>query len=108
MLAALLAAGTPRWGGKVAWWAAAVVAACLVALSRLYLGASWLADVLGGLALGAAWLTGLLTLTRTVPALRGGGPRPRLKDANLLNCPPMTCRRVTSPRFRALLASGTR
>jgi undecaprenyl-diphosphatase len=69
MLAALLAACTPRWGRKVALWAGAVAIACVVALSRLYLGASWLTDVLGGLALGAAWLTGLLTVARTVPAL---------------------------------------
>jgi membrane protein DedA with SNARE-associated domain/membrane-associated phospholipid phosphatase len=70
MLAALLAATTPRWGRKVTVWTAAVVVCGLVGLSRLYLGAHWLTDVLGGYALGAAWLAGLLTLARTIPTLR--------------------------------------
>lgn len=69
MLAALLAATTPRWGRKVAVWTAAVVLAGLVGLSRLYLGAHWLTDVLGGLALGGAWLLVVLAATRTVDAL---------------------------------------
>jgi len=70
MLAALLAAATPHWGHKVALWTAAALLAGLVGLSRLYLGAHWLTDVLGALALGAAWLFILLTATRTVDALR--------------------------------------
>jgi membrane protein DedA with SNARE-associated domain/membrane-associated phospholipid phosphatase len=70
MLAALLAAATPRWGRKVSVWTAAVLLAGLVGLSRLYLGAHWLTDVLGALTLGAAWLFVLLTATRTVDALR--------------------------------------
>jgi membrane protein DedA with SNARE-associated domain len=70
MLAALLAAATPRWDRKVALWTAAALLAGLVGLSRLYLGAHWLTDVLGALALGAAWLFVLLTATRTVDALR--------------------------------------
>jgi membrane-associated phospholipid phosphatase len=78
MLAALLAAATPRWGRKVAAWTAALLLAGLVGLSRLYLGASWLTDVLGALALGAAWLFALLAASRTLSALRrqtaGTGP----------------------------------
>jgi len=77
----------PRWGRKVVWWVAAVVAAGLVGLSRLYLGANWLTDVLGGHALGAAWLTGLLTLARTVltlrtPATTPGPPSPAGRSRN--------------------------
>jgi undecaprenyl-diphosphatase len=69
LLAALLAATTSRWGRKVAAWTAALLLAGLVGLSRLYLGAGWLTDVLGALALGAAWLFVLLTAARTVRAL---------------------------------------
>jgi membrane-associated phospholipid phosphatase len=69
MLAALLAATTARWGRKVTLWTAAALLAGLVGLSRLYLGAHWLTDVLGALTLGAAWLFVLLTATRTVHAL---------------------------------------
>jgi undecaprenyl-diphosphatase len=61
-----LTSGTPR-----AAWALAVVVAGLVGVSRLYLGAHWLTDVLAGFALGAAWLFALLAATRTVRALRG-------------------------------------
>ena len=69
LLAALLAATTSRWGRKVAAWTAALLLAGLVGLARLYLGASWLTDVLGALTLGAAWLFVLLTAARTVRAL---------------------------------------
>ncbi len=71
MLAALLAADTPRWGRKVTLWTAAALLAGLVGLSRLYLGAHWLTDVLGALTLGAAWLFVLLTAARTIGALHG-------------------------------------
>jgi membrane protein DedA with SNARE-associated domain/membrane-associated phospholipid phosphatase len=70
MLAALAAAATTSWARKVAAWAAAVVIIGVVAVSRLYLGAHWLTDVLGGLALGAAWLFALLTSVRTIDQLR--------------------------------------
>ena len=69
MLAALLATTTPSWSRKVALWTGALLVVGLVGLSRLYLGAHWLTDVLGALALGAAWLFVLLTATRTVHAL---------------------------------------
>ncbi len=72
MLAALLAAATSRWGRKVALWTAAALLAGLVGLSQLYLGAHWLTDVLGGLALGTAWLFTLLTLSRTTQDYHSG------------------------------------
>ncbi|MGH3327507.1 MAG: phosphatase PAP2 family protein [Streptomycetales bacterium] len=70
MLAALLASATPIWRRKVAAWATALALAVLVAASRLYLGAHWLTDVLGGLALGAAWVFVVLILTRALDRLR--------------------------------------
>jgi undecaprenyl-diphosphatase len=81
MLAALAAATTPRWSGKVTAWALAVVISGLVAVSRLYLGTQWLTDVLGGLALGAAWLFALLTSVRTIDQLRAHPPPGRLPPA---------------------------
>jgi membrane protein DedA with SNARE-associated domain/membrane-associated phospholipid phosphatase len=74
MLAALLAATAPRWGRKVGLWTAAALLAGLIGLSRLYLGANWLTDVLGALALGAAWLFILLTLEHAIPVLRTQEP----------------------------------
>ena len=79
MLAALLAATTSSWARKVALWTAALLVAGLVGLSRLYLGAHWLTDVLGGLALGGAWLLAVLTVARTVDGLRAGR-RPNARD----------------------------
>jgi undecaprenyl-diphosphatase len=69
MLAALLAAATPHWGRKVTLWTTALLLAGLIGLSQLYLGANWLTDVLGALALGAAWLFVLLTLVRALRAI---------------------------------------
>ena len=70
MVAALVAVGSVRWSTKVTGWAVAVVVAGLVGVSRLYLGAHWLTDVLGGWALGAVWLAVLLVTVRTVGTLR--------------------------------------
>ena len=55
MLAVVVSAGrAPR---TRAWlWATATLLALMVGISRVYLGAHWLTDVLGGWALGACWL----------------------------------------------------
>ena len=54
----------PTWRLSVVLGAAILV--FLIAFSRLYLGAHWLSDVLGGLAFGSAWLAllGLFYLRR--------------------------------------------
>jgi undecaprenyl-diphosphatase len=84
MLAALLAAGLPLWGRKVAVWATAVGLAALIGLSRLYLGASWLSDVLGGSALGAAWMLVVWTTAQTLGGRRDGRQPPPGRDKPLL------------------------
>jgi membrane protein DedA with SNARE-associated domain/membrane-associated phospholipid phosphatase len=66
-------------GGRPAWrLPVAIGAACLIlliAFSRLYLGAHWLSDVIGGLAFGTAWLAllGLSYLHRSSERLEPGG-----------------------------------
>jgi membrane-associated phospholipid phosphatase len=45
-------------------------------VSQLYLGAQWLTDVLGALALGAAWLFAVLAAARTLRALRTKALKP--------------------------------
>ena len=54
-LAFLLARGRPR-GQRVAIGAVAAAVIVLTSFSRLYLGAHWMSDVLGSLALGTAWV----------------------------------------------------
>ena len=70
MLAALAAGGLPSWWHKVAAWVIAIFVAGVVGATRLYLGAHWLTDVLGGWALGALWLMTLLTVARAFDDLR--------------------------------------
>jgi membrane-associated phospholipid phosphatase len=98
MLAALLAAATSSWARKVGAWAAAVVIVGVVAVSRLYLGAHWLTDVLGGLALGAAWLFALLTSVRTIDQLRAHRADQPPQAATEADGPPALPTRPTQPR----------
>jgi undecaprenyl-diphosphatase len=98
MLAALAAATTTSWAGKVTAWALAVVVIGLVAVSRLYLGTHWLTDVLGGLALGAAWLFALLTSVRTIDQLREH-PRDRAPPAATEHDDPAAPTRSTRARW---------
>ena len=70
MLAAVIAVSVSSWRRKVAAWVVAIVVVALVGATRLYLGAHWLTDVLGGWALGAMWLMTLLAATRAIDDLR--------------------------------------
>jgi undecaprenyl-diphosphatase len=59
MLAVVLSAGRSfRFG--VAVWIGAALVILLVGASRVYLGAHWLTDVLGGYALGGTWVAVLV------------------------------------------------
>lgn len=44
-----------KWRNHI--YAAAAILISMIAISRLYLGAHWLSDVMGGLSLGLAWIT---------------------------------------------------
>jgi membrane-associated phospholipid phosphatase len=73
MLAVVLGAGrSPRV--KLALWSAAVLVALVVGASRIYLGAHWLTDVLGGYALGTLWtaVVVIAMLTASARGARGG------------------------------------
>jgi undecaprenyl-diphosphatase len=63
----------PAWRLAVILGAATLI--FLIAFSRLYLGAHWLSDVLGGLAFGSAWLAllGLSYLRRQAERIEPGG-----------------------------------
>ena len=98
MLAALLAAATTHWGRKVAAWTGAVLVVAVVGLSRLYLGAHWLTDVLGGAALGAAWLFGVLAGERAVGKLGAAAGKLGRRDRGTASTAEHDQHRHVSPR----------
>jgi len=75
MLAVVLASGTRRWRAKVLGWAIAVLTAAVVGISRLYLGAHWLSDVIAGQCFGLGWVLAWIALAEAW-ANRPRPPRP--------------------------------
>ena len=61
--------------GQLAVFSVMALLAGLIAFSRIYLGAHWLSDVLGGLSFGVAWvaLLGITYLRRPVPSVSAHG-----------------------------------
>lgn len=64
-LAAYLVCALPGMGARVVLAGAALIMVALVALSRVYLGAHYLSDVLAGIAFGSAWLAVCITAIST-------------------------------------------
>ncbi len=75
MLAITLTAGRPA-RARALVWVGAVMATVLAGASPVYLGANWLTDVLGGLALGATWVAIILTAELLITRPAAGSPRP--------------------------------
>jgi membrane-associated phospholipid phosphatase len=71
MLAIVLGAGRSPWVKTVLWSVAALVALA-VGGSRIYLGAHWLTDVLGGYALGSCWVA-IVVIVVLAASSRGTG-----------------------------------
>jgi undecaprenyl-diphosphatase len=70
MLAAVVAGSTLRWTRKVAAWTGAFSIATAIGITRLYLGAHWLTDVLGGWAFGNVWLFLVIVASQAISRLR--------------------------------------
>ena len=79
MLAIVLGAGrSPR--AKTVLWSAAALVALAVGGSRIYLGAHWLTDVLGGYALGACWVAIVVIVMLAASSPGTGRAEPALRD----------------------------
>jgi membrane-associated phospholipid phosphatase len=75
VLAIILGAGrSPRV--KLALCSAAVLIALVVGFSRIYLGAHWLTDVLGGYALGAFWAAVVMSIMLVASARVASARKP--------------------------------
>lgn len=66
VVAAYLCTHTPDWRWRVLIIVSASVLIALVGVSRIYLGAHYLSDVLGAMAEGLAWLSLCLTVVYTI------------------------------------------
>jgi membrane-associated phospholipid phosphatase len=74
-LAGLLWNGRSRVARFVLWLGASIVV-LLIGTSRLYLGAHWFTDVLGGYALGGLWLSVLVAAVLVTAGRRSGTREP--------------------------------
>jgi undecaprenyl-diphosphatase len=79
--AALTIGATSTWHRRTGLAAAAAVVALTIGVTRLYLGAHWLTDVLAGWALGAGWLAVVTLAIRSAVT-----PAPARSDAGADGC----------------------
>lgn len=75
----VLSREAPSPAARIAVAAAAAILVAAVALSRVYLGAHWLSDVLAGVLLGALWL---LVWSLILSAVTAGSERDRARAAD--------------------------
>ena len=73
--AVVVSGSTTSWPGRVTAWTAATVLVVAIGSSRVYLGAHWASDVLGGWIAGALWLAVVAVLV-TAATTRKGRPVP--------------------------------
>ena len=103
VLAALLTTRMASYGQKLAVWAAAVAATCVIGLSRIYLGVHYPSDVLAGYAAAVIWVFSVragyaVWLRRRATA----GPLRAAPDtAGLARSPRETRRSPTGPDIRS-------
>ncbi|MEN4011399.1 MAG: phosphatase PAP2 family protein [Chloroflexota bacterium] len=69
IIAYLIASFVKNSKWRVVLYAAAVLLALVIGLSRIYLGVHYLTDVLGGWAAGSAWLFSCILVTKTLKML---------------------------------------
>lgn len=79
MLAAVVAAGLASSRHRMWVWAAASSTVVVVGITRLYLAAHWLTDVLGGWVFGTVWFLSVLGAARIIscapsPSTQTGSP----------------------------------
>lgn len=72
LMAAWLLCSWRSWRARIAVVALAALMIVLVALSRVYLGAHYLSDVLAGIMVGCAWVTICITAVSTLRRHRAG------------------------------------
>lgn len=73
-LAAYFILGVASWRWRCVIAASTILLVLLVALSRMYLGAHYLSDVLAAMAAGCAWIALCLTATETMRRRRNAPP----------------------------------
>ncbi len=79
-VAIVLGSMTTSWRRRVTVATAALAITITVGLTRLYLGAHWLTDVLAGWLLGACWLALLAVAWQlTAPTAAGKSPEPTMR-----------------------------
>src|SRR5438093_4522290 len=75
MLAYILIQLIPHRRSRRAAVGALTLLVLLIGLSRMFLGAHWLSDVVGGFAAGACWLGLCITALEIIPGMRRGATR---------------------------------